>query len=417
MSARANFPAWIADAIAAALIAYVGTSSLSHRPHYTALVEILAASAITHGRQYFSLRRPSLPVVLSGLTVILAGLALLSWGSGGPTVIGLTGWGIFAYRRLQSATGRGDNELQIRRFVWDVIILAALLGLNALLKDNSTISITTMIFGFGVILGRLAAMHRAQVAEDGATAFTSRLSIVFAGLAAVLIAILVVLAIFPDLRTDVLIIGLGFFTVYIIIALWRDLAAQLVATAILLLFLVVALKLFAHGQKNPHGTQGGIGAFHLHFHQSTRGFVLPPIDWGLVLLALGVAVAVMVILRVRRTFDDAVQTGDGITMERTRLANRRQGGSNARRSPLRQAVMRYLRREARRGRPIASGETLRQYVHRLGPHSQDVDDAKPTAPDYDDTLQIVVEQYERERYGLHRTAPQIVSELRHKLHL
>ncbi len=399
-----------ADASVAAMVAFAGVSAVTKTTSWQTPGEALLAALLVIGLPSVLTKYKvvSTQILLIALTVLLTALWTVRFGAW-PTVLALSGWTIFILRRMAVAAGTPDNDVQTRHLISDLGFLACAWGLNALLGSPQAVKIAIVVAALLIILSRMAAMHHAQIAQDGGPV-SNRALRALVGLFRLISATLVILAIFPSVRLMALLVALALLASYMVFTLWRDMVIQIAVDLGIVGLVVLALQLFrktASKKKTP--IQGTPGPLRLHLANSPHHLTLPPIDWSLVLLILGLLLIVLVVLRTQRVHDHVRLDQNGIRMERVNLSPRRRRPTRSL-TPLRLLVARWLRSEARRGRAIQPGETLRSYATR---RIQEIE-TETSSPE-DHAILDLVAGYEEERYGLRPASEDTVNQLKNTL--
>ncbi len=395
----------IADGLMAVLAAFSLVSAVTGSPRPAVAAEVAggAVCAIVWFWRSHSLRGQK--IGLMAITVLLALVWTVEFHPA-AAVCGEVGWAVVWGRRIGHGEAR-DDDLQTRRLVSDLGMVAAA-GLLAVLAQIPSLPGIAILAGLAVA-ARLLAMHRAQVVSMGAQgAGWMRLVLTPLVLLYMVGAVVALtLAVSPSARGIVLwatLVGLG---AYVVVQFWRDLLVQLLAAAAALTLLVLLLRWVRHKAK-PRGVHSRVPkVLPRHLRHPALHPALSFEHWGIFVLAstvLAIAYLILRTLRIRQ--EDRIAGSPGLRFERSRLPSRRRPSQPP--TALRRLVTRWLGHQARRGRPIVRGQTLRDYVLNewRGEDSPDGERA---------TLQELIVRYEHERYGDESTPPEAVRELRQRL--
>ncbi len=397
----------LADSVMAVLAAFVLVSAVTGAPRPAVAAEVAGAGA---SAMLLLWRHPSFRVQKIGLaviTVLLAGVWAVEFYPG-AAVCGEIGWSVFWARRLGHGEAR-DDDLQTRRLASD-LAMVAVAALIAVLAKNPSPGATAALAGLGVA-ARLLAMHRAQVISMQAQG-AGRMRLVLTPLVmlfAVGVGVALMLVVSPSARTVMLWGMLAGFGVYVVVQFWRDLLVQLLGAAAALGLLVLLLRWVRH-KARPRGVHSRIPKILPRHRMHPVHAHLVFAHWGIVVLTVAVLTVTYLILQALRSRPEGNALGaGGLRWERSPLPSRRRRSRPP--TALRRLVVRWLDRQARRGRPIVLGETLRNY----GLKGWRGDDPLSRPNEGWATLEELIARYERERYGDEPTPLQTVRELSKRL--
>lgn len=410
-----------ADTFIALSVAYAGVHAVEHTVHIVLIVQLAAACVLAWSfTRDTGLSMTARRIAMTIVTVALIGLSVVEVRPGAAALVGL-GWLVCLVRRVRELGGVRDDEVQAPRLVLDLVFLtAAWLPTFVASRTPGSLGQTSgwlLVFSLAAVLSRLTGMHAAQMQSAGPVTPQARRTIeTLLLLCAVIMAVLVLVFVFPRFRLALLVsLGVALLAV-VLFRTWRSLVGGMLGVLAAFAFAYV-LHWLLSGHKVVHHTPASkpSGSIKLHgepVHTTWLGHV----HWGLVGIVIALSVLVFFILRGHARSTRQSEQPMDIHVERSRLPGRTNTGHTQAPTPLRRLVARWLLRQERQANAIVRGETLRAYglsrlLHSLKAPESTMATASASHMLAEQTLRNLVDAYEAERYGARLTPDYTVEQL------